>query len=649
MAEKMIQGNSEKPWHSKVMESITRPSSAISDVGQRRKARLLAGITFFLSITVALGALSSLIVHRSRPEMSSNYSFLFVLALSIASYIFSRTRYFTVGAIIILAAFSLSAQIGPMMDVEDPEGFALTFLGLAFIISSIMLSVRGILVLMLANIALVLAAMLMGASSAYGWTIIGQVIVYGTLLSIFSATRNAIERDRLEETNRTNQKLQVLSTSLEQRVGERTRDLALAAEIGRRISTVRDMDALLSEAVDLIRDRFNLYYAQIYLIDAGSRSLLLRAGTGEMGKELLRRAHSLAVGLTSINGAAIVERRPVIVEDTAQSLIFKPNPLLPETRSEMSIPLVSGDRVFGVLDLQGYHQGDLNQENLAVFETLAGQLATALENSELFARLQGALAEAEAHSRQAARRNWDEYLDGIEVKERIAFDYDLQAVTPLAEPLVETTDPGVLTAPVLVSGEPVGAIQLTSDRPWQPEEWNMVNFVARLVAQQIENLRLLNQAERYRGEAEAAMRRLTRAEWVDYMQAAEHGEFSFVYAQDAVQPVSAADDGKLTFDIRVRDEEIGRFGFTDLEDLSPEDAELVQAVTGQLGAHLENIRLYSTAQRELEERRKAEQLIAKRANELTTVSEVATAVATIQSPGEMLQTVVHLTKVSFGL
>jgi GAF domain-containing protein len=195
----------------------------------------------------------------------------------------------------------------------------------------------------------------------------------------------------------------------------------------------------------------------------------------------------------------------------------------------------------------------------------------------------------------------------------------------------------------------VGALQLTSDHPWSPEDASVVNAVAYQVAQQIENLRLLNQAERYRHEAETAMRRLTRKEWGEYIQSAEGGEVGFVYAHDGVQPLQETDNSAFNFEIKVRDEQIGQFGFVGLQNLVPEDLELVEAVSEQLGAHLENMRLYTNAQRELDERRKAEQLLAKRATELTTVSEVATAVATISSPEEMLQTVVDLAKVSFGL
>ncbi len=101
---------------------------------------------------------------------------------------------------------------------------------------------------------------------------------------------------------------------------------------------------MLTQATELIRFNFNLYYTQVYLVDPSGRSLALRAGTGETGKTLLQRDHHLLVGLGSLNGRAAFEKKPVIVTDTAMNPNFLPNPLLPNTRSEISIPLMLASR-----------------------------------------------------------------------------------------------------------------------------------------------------------------------------------------------------------------------------------------------------------------------------------------------------------------
>jgi len=198
-----------------------------------------------------------------------------------------------------------------------------------------------------------------------------------------------LQREFLAAQNRAKKAVDDLSQEREQletRVSERTRELSLAADVGRSVSQLHDLDVLLPNAVEVIRAQFNLYYTQIYLTDASERNLTLRAGTGGVGAELLRRGHRLAIGPGSINGMAAGERKSVIVPDTATSPIFKPNPLLPETRSEMAVPLLVGERVVGVMDLQSRHPGALSIENLQVFEALAGQLAVALDNASLFAQ-----------------------------------------------------------------------------------------------------------------------------------------------------------------------------------------------------------------------------------------------------------------------
>ena len=107
---------------------------------------------------------------------------------------------------------------------------------------------------------------------------------------------------------------------------------------------------------------------------AGFRNLVLRAGTGETGLQLLRRGHRLPVSVASLNGRAVSERKPVLVADTEKSGNFLPNPLLPLTRSELAVPLMIGDKVVGVLDLQSQKAETFNETNLPAFRLLASQL-----------------------------------------------------------------------------------------------------------------------------------------------------------------------------------------------------------------------------------------------------------------------------------
>ena len=384
---------------------------------------------------------------------------------------------------------------------------------------------------------------------------------------------------------------------LEQRVTVRTRDLTLAAEVGRSVSNVRELNTLLSNAVDLIRERFELYYTQVYLTDATGRRLILRAGTGPVGQALMQRNHQLPINRDSINGTAATEKRIVIVADTTSSAIFHPNPLLPDTRSEMAVPLIAGERVVGVLDLQSAQPGALTEENLPAFEALAGQMAIAIENAALFAETEQARAEVETQARRLTQTGWREFLDAVKRSERLGYTFDQQTLTPLIAPLPAATTPTALEVPILVTGTPIGSIQLERDTEtgaaWNPADLELVNSVATRVATQVENLRLLAQAEQYRAEAETVMRRLTREGW-ETLRA--HSELApgYVYDRNEVQPLleksNDAAAGTLEQPLVVRDEPIGELT-VDVETGSTETTEIVAAVAKRLSEHIENLRL----------------------------------------------------------
>ena len=182
--------------------------------------------------------------------------------------------------------------------------------------------------------------------------------------------------------------LEASQVLLEARVAERTRDLALAAEIGRSIASFRNVNTLLSGAVNIIQSYFDLYYTQIYLVDEARGTLELKAAHGQAAEQLLRQGPFPTITADSVNGTAALEKRPVLVANTAEDPMFRPNPLLPLTRSEMAIPLISAHKVLGVLDLQSASFHSFSADNLPAFEALAGQLAVALENASLFSELE---------------------------------------------------------------------------------------------------------------------------------------------------------------------------------------------------------------------------------------------------------------------
>lgn len=221
------------------------------------------------------------------------------------------------------------------------------------------------------------------STSAVNWMSISFILLISTIMiALFIKGRNEASAAAEEA----NARLKEAGELLEQRVQERTQELALAAEIGRNVSQIRDLNKLTTTAVSLIQQRFNLYHAQLYLANAEQTKLTLFSGTGTAGKQMLASGQSLPIDSHSLNGRAASEKQAILVSDTAKSSNFKPNPLLPQTRSETAVPLIVGDTVVGVLDLQSDQPHAFTDDNLPAFVILAGQLAVAIENSNLFTK-----------------------------------------------------------------------------------------------------------------------------------------------------------------------------------------------------------------------------------------------------------------------
>lgn len=200
--------------------------------------------------------------------------------------------------------------------------------------------------------------------------------------------------------NRMTGQLRDLIGGLEQRVADRTRDLeqravqlTTVAEVGRAATSTLDPGKLAQQTVDLLRERFDLYYAGLFLVDEAGEYAVLEAGTGEPGRTMKEQGHKLMVGGTSMVGAACAERKARIALDTGAEPVRFANPLLPDTRSEMALPLVVGGRVLGALDVQSIRPEAYTDEDIAVMQMAADQVAVAIDNARKFSS-EAALLEA---------------------------------------------------------------------------------------------------------------------------------------------------------------------------------------------------------------------------------------------------------------
>ncbi|MCA9899474.1 MAG: GAF domain-containing protein [Anaerolineales bacterium] len=400
--------------------------------------------------------------------------------------------------------------------------------------------------------------------------------------------------------NQMSAELGELIESLETRVAERTKDLTLAVDVSNQVAQVHALETMLVNAVALIRDRFDLYYTQIYLTEG--TTLRLAAGSGQVGQQLLQRGHTLLIGPGSINGTAVAEKRSIIVADTANSPIFKPNPLLPLTRSEMSVPLIARNTVVGVLNLQSAEPEALTDENLNAFEVLAGQLASAIENARLFTELNEARASVEAQMNMLTREGWDNYLDGVRNREFLGFAYEAGRVTAVAKPAPVHQNQQKWDIQLL--GEKLGEliVEPPANASLPPAAAELIQNVSEQIAQQIENLRLLNDAQRYRQEAETAVRRLTREGWQSYQT--QNDLPGFVYDQHEVKPLNLSEadvpEQYVNVPLQVHEETIGYLQLDNVEKTLDAGAQqLFTAVAQQLSNHINSLRLSQQTQQAL--------------------------------------------------
>lgn len=182
--------------------------------------------------------------------------------------------------------------------------------------------------------------------------------------------------------------------SLEQRIAERTRMVEASAEVSRHLSTILDQRQLLLAVVEEVKNAFDYYHAHIYLFDEARENLVMMGGTGDAGQAMLSRGHQIARG-RGLVGRAAETNQVVLVPNTQADPNWLPNPLLPDTLSEVALPISIGDHILGVLDVQHNVVEGFSPQDITLLEAIASQVAVAVQNASLYSQAQH-LAERES-------------------------------------------------------------------------------------------------------------------------------------------------------------------------------------------------------------------------------------------------------------
>lgn len=265
-------------------------------------------------------------------------------------------------------------------------------------------------------------------------------------------------------------------------VQNRLNQIRTVAEISRTVTSVLDPQALAMQVAEMVKDRFNLYYVGVFLLDEKSEYALLRAGTGQAGKTMMDAGHRLAVGGSSMIGWCTQNRKARIALDVGREAVRFENPNLPLTRSELAIPIVSRISVFGALTLQSDQVNAFNEEDIQIFQGIADSMAIALENARLFQESQKSIDEIQKLNRAYIQTSWQERLLS---EQDLSFKYEnpsLKAESPAKQ----------MNFPIRLRDQNLGNLVLeTSDQAFQPADVELINAITDQIALALENVRLL--------------------------------------------------------------------------------------------------------------------------------------------------------------
>jgi len=321
--------------------------------------------------------------------------------------------------------------------------------------------------------------------------------------------------------------LQSTLVGLEQRIDERTADLQkntleleTIADVAREIAIIRDMNTLLKVSVELIRERFKYYHVGIFLVDERGEYAILRAASSAAAEQLLAKNYKLKVGQTGLIGNVTRTGQAYIALDIDTDAVYFDNPLLPETRSEIVLPLRSHNITIGALDIQANTPTAFDEKDVQTFQILADQLAAAIENAQLAQQIEGNLTALTIANRLQTQQIW---RTAIDQRERPAYEYDGLQVRAIPQNLpakllkqletgkpvvlkqnVETEDEGkksknTLIIPLMVLNQVIGVIGLEQEDPnriWTDEEIALAQAAANRAALTLENARLLEESQR---------------------------------------------------------------------------------------------------------------------------------------------------------
>ena len=497
------------------------------------RARFINSFVWVLIFLLSIAIIPQII--KATPD----YTFvvlLVLLGIMFLSLYLLRKRYLNLSGIMItvLTWLSITFQAATAEGVKDVIIVAYIAVGL---LASIVISWQSGSIFILASI---------GAIWGLSYLETNQLIVPGyqppsgyardltiifiaiTTLIYFSTTslRDAITRANKSEAGllKSNKELQELNLNLEERVSSRTAELELInqrnekrarqfeaiAQVARATTANENLETLLPRLTTVISQQFDFYHVGIFLLDENRENAVLRAANSEGGERMLQRKHRLPIGQTSIVGFVSATGNPRIALDVGADSVFFNNPDLPDTHSELALPLRIAGEIIGVLDVQSTISNAFQNEDIEVLSTLADQVAVAIQNARSFETTQDLLKEAQKVSGTYIQESWrilqeDEVSTGYRV--------DADEISHLHKPLsseevkqaiankrtvIENGKKATLAVPIRLRDEVIGVmdIRALSEHEWDDDEVDIAQAVAERLSLALESALLLKSTQR---------------------------------------------------------------------------------------------------------------------------------------------------------
>jgi GAF domain-containing protein len=324
--------------------------------------------------------------------------------------------------------------------------------------------------------------------------------------------------EQLEEQKQLRTALENLAVELEDRVDERTKALGVrtryleaAADVGRTATSIYRLDELLPQVVEFISQRFDFYQVGIFILDDLGEYAVMQAASSDGGKQMLARNHKLKVGEQGIVGYVTSTGKARIALDVGEDAVHFDNPELPDTRSEMALPLFYGGRLIGALDVQSEVENAFSEDDISSLKVLADQVSMAINNAMLFEELQASLEAERKLFGDISREAWQ---DLIRKSSSQGYRYTGQQVLPtekawppemveamFKKQTINTTlnEAPVIAIPIIVSDQVIGVVRLSKnigDIDWTDDETEFVETITERLSQALEGARLFHETQK---------------------------------------------------------------------------------------------------------------------------------------------------------